>query len=98
MSQEKLAAALGVTFQQVQKYETGATRVSASRLYDVAWALQVPVSYFFEELPPTCDAEAVTADPMRSSDALELVQAYRRLGATMKARILSLIKAMPPGA
>src|SRR5271163_5343803 len=50
VSQEKLADALGLTFQQVQKYERGANRVSASKLYEIATALQAPVSYFFDGL------------------------------------------------
>lgn len=50
MSQEKLGESLGLTFQQVQKYERGVDRVGAGRLYEVATALQVPVTYFFEEL------------------------------------------------
>ncbi|MBE7209888.1 MAG: helix-turn-helix transcriptional regulator [Gluconacetobacter diazotrophicus] len=51
MSQEKLGEALGLTFQQVQKYERGANRVGASRLFDLSRVLDVPVSYFFEEMP-----------------------------------------------
>ncbi len=51
ISQETLAAALGVTFQQVQKYERGSNRVSASKLYGIALALEIPVGYFFEGLP-----------------------------------------------
>src|ERR1041384_5108638 len=51
MSQEKLGEAIGLTFQQVQKYERGANRIGASRLYDLSRVLDVPVSYFFEELP-----------------------------------------------
>ena len=51
ISQETLAEALGVTFQQVQKYERGANRVSASKLYAIALALEIPVGYFFEGLP-----------------------------------------------
>lgn len=50
MSQENLAAGLGITFQQVQKYSTGANRVSASRLYMIASALGVPISYFFKDV------------------------------------------------
>ncbi len=50
MSQEKLGEAIGLTFQQVQKYERGANRVGASRLYDLSHVLDVPVSYFFEEM------------------------------------------------
>src|SRR5919198_2668524 len=52
MSQEKLAEAIGLTFQQVQKYERGANRVGASRLFDLARGLDVPVSYFFEDMAP----------------------------------------------
>jgi transcriptional regulator with XRE-family HTH domain len=51
MSQEKLGAELGLTFQQVQKYEKGSNRIGASRLYDIARVLNVPVQFFFEELP-----------------------------------------------
>ena len=51
MSQERLGEALGLTFQQVQKYERGANRVGASRLFDLARVLDVPISYFFEDMP-----------------------------------------------
>src|SRR5256885_4646469 len=53
MSQEKLGDAIGLTFQQVQKYERGANRIGASRLYDLSRVLDVPVSYFFEEFGET---------------------------------------------
>jgi len=56
MSQERLGEALGLTFQQVQKYERGVNRVSASRLYDLARVLDVPISFFFDDMP-----NAVTA-------------------------------------
>ncbi len=52
LSQEKLGEALGVTFQQIQKYERGANRVGASRLYDIATALDVPISFFFDDMLP----------------------------------------------
>ncbi|MDE7547567.1 helix-turn-helix transcriptional regulator [Acetobacter fabarum] len=51
LSQEKLGEALGVTFQQIQKYERGTNRVGASRLYDIATALDVPISFFFDDMP-----------------------------------------------
>lgn len=51
LSQEKLGEALGITFQQVQKYERGTNRVGASRLYDLASALDVPISFFFDDMP-----------------------------------------------
>jgi transcriptional regulator with XRE-family HTH domain len=77
MSQEKLAEALGLTFQQVQKYENGANRVSASRLLDISNVLGVPVSFFFEEV-----AEKASDDGERGRgqlvkrETLELVRAY----------------------
>jgi transcriptional regulator with XRE-family HTH domain len=51
MAQEKLADKIGVTFQQVQKYENGTNRISAGRLYQISIALEVPITYFFEEAP-----------------------------------------------
>src|SRR3954453_21104466 len=70
MSQEKLGEALDLTFQQVQKYERGANRVGASRLYHLSQVLDVPVAYFFEEIaatpaPATTPGEATgDRDPM----------------------------------
>jgi len=52
MSQEKLGEALGLTFQQVQKYERGVNRIGASRLFDLARVLDVPIGFFFDDLPP----------------------------------------------
>src|ERR1019366_10677585 len=57
MSQEKLGTAVGLTFQQIQKYERGANRIGASRLFDMARALDVPVQFFFDEMPPEPAAE-----------------------------------------
>src|SRR5215831_229867 len=61
MSQEKLGEAIGLTFQQVQKYERGANRVGASRLFDLSRVLDVPVSYFFEEM----EASVADTSPSR---------------------------------
>ena len=58
LSQEKLGDALGLTFQQVQKYERGANRIGASRLYDLSRVLEVPVSYFFENMPEEAGGRA----------------------------------------
>src|ERR671917_2598173 len=63
VSQEKLADALGLTFQQVQKYERGFNRISASKLFDAAHFLQAPITYFFEGLPPPSGAEANEGAP-----------------------------------
>ncbi|OJX81400.1 helix-turn-helix transcriptional regulator [Magnetospirillum sp. 64-120] len=92
MSQEKLGEALGLTFQQVQKYERGANRVGASRLYDLSRVLDVPVSYFFDDMNDETMAASprhmvrATEDPPMSHEAvmtqretLELVRAYTRI-------------------
>jgi len=60
MSQERLGEALGLTFQQVQKYERGVNRVGASRLFDLSRVLDVPISFFFDDLP---DSLANTLEP-----------------------------------
>jgi len=58
MSQEKLGEAIGLTFQQIQKYERGTNRIGCSRLYDLSRVLDVPIEYFFEELPPEAAASS----------------------------------------
>src|SRR5216683_1587867 len=67
MSQGKLGDALGLTFQQVQKYERGANRVSSSRLFDLTRVLDVPVSYFFDEMSASISARS----PGRLSGTVE---------------------------
>jgi len=75
LSQSTLADALGLTFQQVQKYENGANRVSASKLYETARCLDVPVSYFFEGLPDPSDGghgPVSTDDPCQALACVDL--------------------------
>ncbi len=109
MSQEKLGDAIGLTFQQVQKYERGANRVGASRLYDLSRVLDVPVSYFFEELGDASSAsgandqggEPYQSNPMMKRETLELVRAYLRISdPQIKRRLFELAKALAafPGA
>ena len=85
MSQEKLAAALGLTFQQVQKYERAANRISASRLYQLCRIFGVGVGFFYDGLDPAhagnpgfaeTSAEPFEADPLRQRETIELVEAY----------------------
>src|SRR5690242_3044722 len=104
MSQEKLGEAIGLTFQQVQKYERGANRVGASRLYDLSRVLDVPVSYFFEEFGdalPTSNGngeaagDPYQANPMMKRETLELVRAYLRISdPQIKRRVFELTKAL----
>ncbi|WP_086463747.1 helix-turn-helix domain-containing protein [Oceanibaculum nanhaiense] len=107
MSQEKLGEALGLTFQQVQKYERGANRIGASRLYDLSRVLDVPVSFFFDDMAPESDQGAraaalaesagpsYEADPMAKRETLELVRAYYKVSnPAVRKRLFELAKAL----
>jgi Predicted transcriptional regulators len=95
LTQQQLAIACGVRFQQIQKYECGANRMSAARLWRLAEALQAPVSYFYEGLDgqptePRPDEAAV----LTRKETQELLQAYYALGERPRRRLLELAKAM----
>ena len=83
MSQEGLGDKIGLTFQQVQKYERGSNRVSASRLQQVAGALQVPIGFFFDDADPVHappvvdDAPPMSDDPLAREDSRALLAAWR---------------------
>lgn len=108
MSQEKLGESIGLTFQQVQKYERGSNRVGASRLYDLARVLDVPVGFFFEEMPEETqqsspaqvqgleeEGDTYEPDPMAKRETLELVRAYYRISdPTVRKRLFELTKAL----
>lgn len=102
LTQLQLGAAIGMRFQQVQKYECGANRVSAERLYQISVALRVPTTYFFEGLPdpaaaanPAAKDEFVGADDVLGhAETIELVRAYYMLGERPRRRLLDLAKAM----
>ena len=92
MTQQQLANAVGIKFQQIQKYETGANRVSASRLWDIAHALGVPVAFFFEGLD--AEARAAERDPLTDKEALELVRAYYAIPVSQRRGLLDLAQVM----
>jgi transcriptional regulator with XRE-family HTH domain len=103
MNQTGIAAALGLTFQQVQKYENGTNRISASRLQQLCNILQVPVSFFFEGVPrapglPTlgaaeAESPAYVSDFLATSDGLALVEAFTRIGdAKVRRAIVALVQ------
>ena len=95
LTQSQLADAVGIRFQQVQKYECGANRVSASRLYELSTSLNVPVNYFYDglEAGPSNDAEP-EADMMSRPETRELLTAYYQLEETPRRRLLDLAKSM----
>src|SRR5246127_4670006 len=106
MSQEKLGAALGLTFQQVQKYENGTNRMGASRLQQMSHILQVPVELFFEgapnasEPPGSGSASSVAQidDFISNSDGLRLIGAFMRIdNAAVRRRIVILVQEVAGG-
>jgi transcriptional regulator with XRE-family HTH domain len=109
MSQEKLGEALGLTFQQVQKYERGANRIGSSRLFEISRILDVPIAFFFDEMESSSgngaaanmavDApqndEVFHRDPLAKRETLELVRAYYRiLDPRVRKRVFELTKAI----
>jgi len=106
LTQQQLAESIGIRFQQIQKYECGANRVTASRLYELAVALNVPVNYFFEGLQaaanttptapgaPANDRDLIAADVLSQKETLELIRAYYKLGERPRRRLLDLAKAL----
>ncbi|MBB37051.1 MAG: transcriptional regulator [Hirschia sp.] len=101
MTQQDLANEVGVRFQQIQKYECGANRITASRLFDLANALTVNVNYFFDGLaadgtlaPANDGPEMIAGDVLSQKETLELVRAYYRLSERPRRRLLELAKAL----
>jgi transcriptional regulator with XRE-family HTH domain len=99
MSQQRLAAGLGISFQQVQKYEKGSNRIGAGRLRRLAEILRVPVSYFFDDLPMPGRKQApmpsYVSDFLASTDGLALAEAFVRIRDTRQRRsIVILVEAM----
>jgi transcriptional regulator with XRE-family HTH domain len=100
MSQEKLADAFGITFQQVQKYEKGTNRISASRLQHAANLLQIPIQFFFEGAPVgsgtqlngSAPAPAYVNEFVSSSDGLRLIKAFTRIESAVRRRIVDLVQ------
>jgi len=105
VSQEQLADSLGLTFQQVQKYERGANRVSASKLYEIARTLQVPVSFFFDGLADPMSgaeedevghhAERVVQEFLTTPEGLELAEVFPKINrGRVRRQVLDLVRAM----
>jgi len=103
MSQEKLGDELGVTFQQVQKYERGANRVGASRLYRLSRVLEVPVQFFFEGLGDKTtvtglaedDQTPIVYDFIQSSDGVSLAESFSRISdSKVRRRVLELVRTL----
>ena len=109
MNQTKLAGAIGVAYQQVQKYEKGTNRISASRMFNLSRVLDVPISFFFEDLSPAAadggrrrtrglsEAPAAVLEPdlLSKRETVELIRAYYRVtDPGLRKRVLDLLQAL----
>jgi transcriptional regulator with XRE-family HTH domain len=98
MSQERLADLLGLTFQQVQKYEKGVNRIAASRLLDIATALETPIAHFYDGLGATrrgAKPESRTEDPLAKPGVAELVRLFAVIeSAKVRCRVIELVRVM----
>ena len=96
LTQQQLALKVGIRFQQIQKYECGANRISAARLWELAEALETPVSYFYDGLAEALERKeaAANGDSFSRKETLDLIQAYYQLGERPRRRLLDLAKSL----
>lgn len=98
MTQQQLADKVGIKFQQIQKYETGMNRISASRLWDIAEALEVPINFFFEGLSDQALPSVIEGDILADKEALELVRSYYAIPETQRRRLFELARVLSEAA
>jgi len=95
MTQQKLAELVGIKFQQIQKYETGANRVSASRLWDIGESMGVPVAFFFEGIKDEAPREENTPlDMLSDKEAMDLVRTYYAIPENQRRRLFELARVL----
>ena len=106
MTQQQLGDKVGIKFQQIQKYETGMNRISASRLFEIASALEAPVSYFFEGLEAAAPepteaapvAQDLSGDLLSDKEALDLVRSYYAIPTEQRRRLFDLARVLSAAA
>jgi transcriptional regulator with XRE-family HTH domain len=96
MSQTDLAKALGLTFQQIQKYEKGTNRVSASRLSEISEALKAPITFFFSETGKPKTRSAEHQEPSDLTEGLRLIKAFGQIEKSKRKSLLTLVESMVP--
>ena len=95
MTQQQLGEKTGISYQQIMKYETGANRIGASRMWDIAAAMEVPVSFFFEGLDGQApDTGMVRGDPLTDKEALNLVRTYHAIPERQRRQLFDLADAL----
>lgn len=94
LTQQQLAEVVGVRFQQIQKYECGANRISASRLWDLAEVLNVPISYFYDGLHSSPRELADAGEESTNAESRDLIRAYYQLDEIPRRRLLDLARSL----
>lgn len=99
LTQQSLGDMVGIRFQQIQKYECGANRISAARLFELSEALSVPIQYFYEGLmsdddPMGDNVEFIAPDVLSKKETMDLVRAYYSMGETPRKHLLDLAKSL----
>jgi transcriptional regulator with XRE-family HTH domain len=104
LTQQQLASAVGIRFQQIQKYECGANRISAARLWQLSEALEIPIGYFYDGLTETqarrdrdaagTAVESRSGEVMARKETMDLIRAYYQLGERPRRRLLDLAKSL----
>ncbi len=100
LTQQQLATAVGIRFQQIQKYECGANRISAARLWQLSVALEIPVSYFYDGISEAprregaAGAEGKPREVLARKETMDLIRAYYQLGERPRRRLLDLAKSL----
>lgn len=100
LTQQQLAVQVGIRFQQIQKYECGANRISAARLWQLAEALETPIAYFYDGLAEAMEADAPTpkgGEVFSRKETLDLIKAYYQLDERPRRRLLDLAKSLHAG-
>lgn len=113
LSQDRLGQMIGLTFQQIQKYENGTNRISASRLWDIAVLLEVPISFFFEDMDQETlersprklwgnaqlaeQLQETTEDPLTKSETLTMIRAYYKIAPSIRKCLYQIVMEMSKG-
>lgn len=103
LTQQALGDKVGIRFQQIQKYECGANRISAARLFELSEALSVPIQYFYEglmddEMDMDDEMEFIAPDVLSKKETMDLVRAYYSMGEAPRKHLLDLAKSLENGA
>lgn len=94
LTQEKLGNLVGIKFQQIQKYESGSNRIAASRLWQLSEALQVPISFFFDDLDSTIENPSINNEMINSSESIKILKYYYSLDDASRSNLKEFLKSI----